>query len=395
MAEHRPEKPGEIATAVANALVVGADEGARAANPFYWHRARPLVNAVVDALEEQGGDALRAAAKRLLDEPGSPSAWTAVRDLTATEVSHSPHEHEPLLRAAWHTASRARLDYHLGSRHTPRPGGAQIPASALASPRASEAGGDPRVLVVVPFRDRSAEGTRVRNLLACLNALRDQSLPAEHYRVCVVESDDRPRWRELVTGHADDYLFASKSGAFNKCWAVNVGVRNAAGNAGLLCVLDADALPDRDFLRRNSDRFLRPGTGALLPFRDLLYLDEAATAHAIEQRCLSGRPEAPWEELRGFLVHRAPGVCVWLRRDVFDAVNGMDERYEGWGREDMDFVLRLHLATPFVHFDDPMLHLHHPSSAHLTDGQTVNAHIPWLTWAPEEPIGSIDRFADT
>ncbi|MDT5038833.1 MAG: hypothetical protein QOE03_4018, partial [Micromonosporaceae bacterium] len=29
---------------------------------------------------------------------------------------------------------------------------------------------------------------------------------------------------------------------------------------------------------------------------------------------------------------------------------------------------------------------------HLVDGQTVNAHISWLDWTPDLPIGSIDRF---
>jgi predicted glycosyltransferase involved in capsule biosynthesis len=46
-----------------------------------------------------------------------------------------------------------------------------------------------------------------------------------------------------------------------------------------------------------------------------------------------------WAGLRGFLVHRAQGVCVWLRRDVFDGIGGLDERYEGWGKEDMDLLL--------------------------------------------------------
>lgn len=393
MSQNRPDEPSTIAALVANSLVIGVDEGARAANPFYWHRAGPLANAVIDAIKEHGSDALRLASDALLDAPGDPSAWAAVRDLTVEEVSRSPEGSEPILNAAWEVASRSRLDHHVGPLHTPRPGAEGVSVSALTSPRSSEAGDDPHVLVVIPFRDRSSDGNRVRNLMACLNALRDQSLPAEHYRVCVVESDDQPRWSELVTGHADDYVFAPGSGPFNKCWAVNVGVLNAGGSAEVLCVLDADALPDRDFLRRNSDRFRRPGTGAFLPFRDLLYLDEASTSYAVEQRCLAGQPEVDLDRLRGFVVHRAPGVCVWLRRDVFDAVNGMDERYEGWGREDMDFVLRLNLATSFVHFDDTMFHLHHPTSAHLRDGQTVNAHIPWLTWDPEGPIGRIDRYS--
>jgi GT2 family glycosyltransferase len=266
-------------------------------------------------------------------------------------------------------------------------------AASLAASSSSRSGADPLVLVVIPFRDRSVGGERIRNLVACLRSLRDQTLEAANYRVCVVESDERSRWQKLISGHADQYLFAPKAGAFNKCWAVNVGVVNAAPQAPLICILDADSLVDRDFLRRNSERFQRPGTGAFLPFRDLLYLDARSSQYAIAARCIAGNPEVGWEQLRGFLVHRPPGMCMWLRRDVFEAVNGMDERYEGWGREDLDFVLRVQLATAFVHFDDPMLHLDHPTAAHLVDGQTVNAHLPFLSWAPEQPIGQINCFA--
>jgi hypothetical protein len=80
---------------------------------------------------------------------------------------------------------------------------------------------------------------------------------------------------------------------------------------------------------------------------------------------------------------------VWLRPDVFEEVGGLDERHEGWGKEDMDLLLRLQLATALYQFDDQMLHLHHPPAYRL-DG---NGHIPWLSWTPEAPIGQLDRFA--
>ncbi len=71
----------------------------------------------------------------------------------------------------------------------------------------------------------------------------------------------------------------------------------------------------------------------------------------------------------------------------------MDERFEGWGREDIDFVLRVQLATAFDQYDDRMLHLYHPSSGQLKNGQTVNYHIPLLSWTPAEPIGRLERFS--
>src|SRR5690606_9056344 len=104
-----------------------------------------------------------------------------------------------------------------------------------------------------------------RNLLACLQALRDQSFPRSGYLVTVVESDDRPRWREVITAYADHYLFAPKPGAFNKSWAVNAGVVHSPGKPQVICILDADVLSDREFIARNVARFQRPGTAGHLP----------------------------------------------------------------------------------------------------------------------------------
>ncbi len=64
----------------------------------------------------------------------------------------------------------------------------------------------------------------------------------------------------------------------------------------------------------------------------------------------------------------------------------MDERFEGWGREDIDFVLRVQLATAFDIHDDRMLHLHHPSPVELTDGETGNAGIPLQVPAHEDVL---------
>lgn len=389
----RPDDPARVAAVVADILVVSVDDGVRAANAYYWHRAQDLVKPVLAAIEAHRSPELRAAAALLLREPHSPAAWRAVRDLVAALLAAEPDSVEELCDAAWTAVCRSRLDYHLGEQYDAEGPVDGATAQSLAAPSPSRSGPDPLVLVVIPFRDRSEGGERARNLMACLRSLRDQTLEPERYRVCVVESDERPRWRELIADHADDYVFAEKAGTFNKCWAVNVGVVNVAPDAPLICVLDADSLVDRDFLRRNSERFQRAGTGAFIPFRDLFYLDARSSQRAIEERCVAGRPEAPSEALRAFVVHRPPGMCMWLRRDVFESVNGMDERYEGWGREDLEFVLRLQLATALLHFDDPMLHLNHPTSVELVDGQTVNAHLPFLSWAPTEPIGRLDRFA--
>ncbi|BFU45547.1 glycosyltransferase [Krasilnikovia sp. MM14-A1004] len=382
-----PADPAAMAHAVAAAVVLKADDGARAANPYYWHRAQPLLTAVLTEIDSYGDADLAAATAELLGDPRSVGAWERVHELVAASVTDAATA--PLVRAAREVAMKSRLDYHIGHRYDPA---AEPDPDWRSWPGAGPSGGaDPEVQVVVPFRDRSASGTRARNLLACLSALADQSASRESYHVTVVESDDADRWRDVISNHVDEYFFAPHRGDFNKCWTVNVGVVNTARPAPLVCVLDADALVDREFIERNAARFHRRGAGGFLPFRDLFYLDAAASARAVGHR-RTGSPRPDPASLRGFLVHRAPGVCVWLRRDVFEAIGGMDERFEGWGREDIDFVLRAQLATAFDQYDDQMLHLHHPSSAQLSDGHTVNAHIPLLSWAPTEPIGRLDRF---
>jgi hypothetical protein len=111
------------------------------------------------------------------------------------------------------------------------------------------------MLIIVPFRDRSGDHTRLRNLLACLLALRDQSYPRSGYHVTVVEADQEPRWRHVIVPHADHYLFAEDRGPFSKSWAVNVGAVRTPGRPEVLCILDADVLADRDFIARNASRF--------------------------------------------------------------------------------------------------------------------------------------------
>jgi N-terminal domain of galactosyltransferase/Glycosyl transferase family 2 len=403
-----------LATAVADSLVVAADPGARAASIVFWTMARPWTGAVVEAVLAARDDEVRCAGKRLLDDPASAAGYAALRSAllrrddqarnnrardNQARDNQARDDRDPelaaIFRAAWDAECNCRVGYHLGSLHTPDS------ATVTAGELAGLAGGSPlaghqdaEVLVVIPFRDASTGGRRLRNLIACLLSLRDQSYPRERYRVTVVETDEEPRWREQVTRFADRYLFARNPGAFNKSWAVNAGVMNTPGQAEVLCILDGDVLADRDFIARNAGRFLRPGTGGHLTYRNMLCLDEGASSWAIRERLVARAALPDPDHLRGFLLRRPPGCCVWVRHAAFLRVGGMDERYEGWGGEDYDFAQRYDLAAPFDIYDDWLFHLYHLPSARLTeDGKQLNAHIPGLSWRPAEPIGRLDRFA--
>ncbi|MFD4692129.1 MFS transporter [Streptomyces sp. NPDC058463] len=391
-----PVDPVVLSTAVVTTLAVEFDPQAREASIFYWERSLPHRRAVVEAAERIQDTAVSGLVRALRDAPADPAVHRSLRERLA-ELSRAGGEPgiDDLFTHAWRAESNSRLGYHLGPGYDgSRPGG-DITAERLSGrPSGAVAGGgDAEILVVVPFRDRGT-GRRLRNLLACLMSLRDQSAPRASYRVMVVETDETPRSRAVVTPYTDHYLFAHKTGHFNKSWAVNVGVVNAPVRPEAVCILDADVLADRDFIARNAERFRHSGTMGHLSYRDMWCLDEASTSRAITERLWEGAPEADAGHLRAFVLRRPPGCCVWVRTSAFHRIGGMDERFEGWGGEDNDFAYRMDTHSAFDHYDDPLLHMYHPSSAVLReDGELLNAHIPALTWKASSAIGDLNRFA--
>jgi len=258
------------------------------------------------------------------------------------------------------------------------------------------------VNVVIPFRDRDPGG-RSRNLLACLRSLADQDLPRDQYRVTVVETDDAPRGADLVAGLADRYLFGCNPGVFNKSWAVNLGLRDgAADGAGLTCVLDADILAERTFVRKNVARF-GGGHDAHLPYLHMYSLDGPSSDRAIRARLGLGTAaaaEVAPAGLRGLLLRDTPGACLWARTAALGRIGGFDERFEGWGGEDDDVVFRLRENCELVRFDDQLLHLSHPRPVMLRDdGALFNAHLAEAyrtePWTGAEGFGDPARFRPT
>jgi hypothetical protein len=387
----KPSDHRVLATATADTLVVAADPYARQASVFYWERGRRFVTAVVDAVTG-AGEPIRSLGRNLLTDPVPPKPYFDF--LGALLERAADRSLDAVFDLAWRAECNSRLGYLVGPRYGPDTAPVTVdelrarpPGSELADHAEVEA------TVVIPFRDRDTGGQRLRNLLACLQTLRDQSFPRERYQVVVVESDDLPRWREAITPYADHYLFAPKPGPFSKSWAVNVGVVNAPGRAEVISILDADVLVDRDFIDRNVARFRRPGTMGHLTYRNMMCLDPPATSWAIRARLDRGMPMADPDHLRAFVLRRPPGCCLWVRSSAFHRIGGMDERFEGWGGEDNDFVYRFDINNALDHYHDWLLHMYHPSSATLRpDGEIVNAHIPALTWQAGERIGRLDRF---
>lgn len=385
----KPVDRGVLAAAVADSVVVGSDARARSASAYFWDRGRPWTSAVIKAVTQCDDLVIRSLGQSLADDPGDPARYFALRSALADADLAAVSD---IFDLAWQAECNSRLGYQLGPAYD-RSEPAVPVEELLRLPPGTPLGGPERaeVLIVIPFQDRSAQRHRLRNLLACLLALRDQSSPRERYQVTVVETDAEPRWEDVIRPFADHYVFAAKPGPFNKSWTVNVGVRHTPGQPEAICILDADVLADRQFVERNATRLRRPGTGGHLTYRNMLTFDEPATSHAIRERVHRRQAEADPDHFCGFLLRRPPGCCVWVRSAAFERIGGMDERYEGWGGEDYDFLHRLDLDCPLDYYDDWLLHMHHPPSAYIReDGGLVD--IPPLSWHPAEPIGRLGRF---
>ena len=373
-----PADPQVLATAVADSIVVASDPAARSSSAYFWDRGRPWTGAVVEAVTGSDDPEIRSLGAALAADPGDPGGYFALRSALlrgARDVAAL----RPVYRLAWRAECNSRLGYQLGPDY--RRDEPPVPVEELLElPSGPPLGADsrPEVLIVIPFQDRSADRHRLRNLLACLLALRDQSLRRDNYQVTVVETDEEQRHGDVIGPRADHYLFAPKPGPFNKSWTVNVGVTHTPGQPEVICILDADVLADREFVERNAARFRRPGTGGHLPYRDMLCLDPPATAQAIRGRLRHREPAASPARFRGFLLRRPPGCCIWVRAAAFRRIGGMDERYEGWGGEDYDFLHRLDLEAPLDSYDDWLPHLHHPPSAFIREDGGL-AEIPPLS----------------
>jgi hypothetical protein len=391
----QPTDPRILATAVADSLVVSADQGAPDACLVYYFHARDSLEALVKAVRSSPDEQLRVRGQALLDAPDDPSVYHAFRDTLLARPDGDPAAGD-LFAAGLIAESHNRLGYLLGSRYDNR---AREPITAghiaaLKPVNAPGAADDADVLVVIPFQDRNPERRRLRNLLASLLTLNDQSYPRDRYRLVVIESDDESRHREVIQPLVDQYHFVQRPGLINKAWTLNVGVVAGVGAAEAICLLDADVLADREFIARNAERFHRPDAGGHLPYRNMHCLSEKATTEAIGQRITGGAAQPDVQALRGFVMRRPPGCCIWARTSAFFKIGGVDERFVGWGGDDNDFVYRMDMNVPFDHYDDQLLHMWHPPSSEIDKNGDLphSSWIPWLSWKPDEPIGRKDKF---
>lgn len=220
------------------------------------------------------------------------------------------------------------------------------------------------------------------------SALRQNTMPGE-----VLVADDGSGESTAAVVRSFEGRFGARGVTFRHVWHSDRGfrlaeIRNraiAAASGAYVLMVDGDCVLHPDFVRSHLV-FARPGT-FVQGTRVLLGRERAVRAlarretsfrpfergvgnraNALSMPMLSRFVPTPKNPLKGV---RGCNQGFW--RDDALLVNGFDEQFVGWGREDSDFVARLGRADVRrrkLKFGGIVYHLWHPENAR--DGLEVN-----------------------
>lgn len=204
--------------------------------------------------------------------------------------------------------------------------------------------------------------------LVCAGILRQST---RDFELVICDDGSGPETRKFIEGFSARFEEAfgrpaihvwQEHAGFRKCRILNEGMRKSSGE--IMIFLDGDCVPHRDFVRdhieqSNPGRYLagrrvelgeRFSAGLTVEKIEAGFLDRPSLALLVsgmqgdsEFTNRSLRVTHPW--LRDRLgMNRVPdlkGCNYSVARKDLEAVNGFDEAYEGYGREDTDIELRL------------------------------------------------------
>lgn len=168
---------------------------------------------------------------------------------------------------------------------------------------------------------------------------------------------------EIVIGHSRDKIFC-------KTQAFNDAIRKSHGK--VLVLMDADAYIDSKVITKCADKILENAEDHLwfVPYRHLYRLSETKS-----KEILDSNPKYPltltepipkeWidgEQTKSSYGHRYGAMMMIIPREAYDTLGCFDERFKGWGGEDvallraLDTLYGKHKTTK-----NPIFHLWHPT----------------------------------
>lgn len=252
------------------------------------------------------------------------------------------------------------------------------------------------VVVVLGLRCRPDQPQRLRNARAVLQALNHQTLARWRYRIVVVEQDATPRLETALSPLCDQYLFTYNPGPYNRGWSFNVGAVLPGSRSGALCLIDGDLLVPYPFLQETLAA-LESGARVVHPFDKIVFPDDCESRRAIRNRASNQGADFDAACYRGHIYQGCVGGCLWVDAAFYRDIGGHDERFEGWGEEDLEFWNRASASTPIRRLPGLGLHLDHPAATpeERRSNRSLMASIrAGLGGEPEGRIGQPDRYVN-
>jgi len=212
------------------------------------------------------------------------------------------------------------------------------------------------VSIVIPFM--AASKMRVRNLCFVVSKLVKCDSVAE---IVVVEQEQPSKLlnaygdlQALTSSKKFSYTtFSSPDHAFRKSALVNIGVLQSSSAIRRFWQLDADLYAQYGEVISASDG--SDGELFVQPYSLMFRLNERETERIV-------RGEKPRLD-RVFTVHNRFGIGGFIAdKTEFARVGGMDERFIGWGCEDLEFGMRAEHFSTVKKLPFDAVHLSHPDS---------------------------------
>ncbi len=216
-----------------------------------------------------------------------------------------------------------------------------------------------KISVIVPTYNRADY------LHLCLTCLIHQGF-TDDWEIVVADDGSNDATGDVVSKASRDsrsppirYLWREDKG-YRRAWIINEGARAATGD--LLVVLDSDCMARPDLLtayaaNAGPDSFYLGGIWKLnrACAERLLAGGGSVDGTYILQQAAQKENHLQGQRLRFFKrylksklapIFKLSKPKIWggnfaVNREVFEAVNGFDESFEGWGREDSDLRNRL------------------------------------------------------
>ena len=153
------------------------------------------------------------------------------------------------------------------------------------------------------------------------------------------------------------YRFVYNDGPFNRSWAINMAAKIATGE--ILIVHDADMFLGIHELE-DSIAQIHEGIEAVNPYDTLIDLnvDESAKLLSGSKQLDISRTNEDLD--RQHIRHVLPfcGGIYIITRELYFAVGGMDERFQGWGAEDNAMEMRIEASSRKIRTDASNIAFH-------------------------------------